>query len=55
MEAMDSGDFVTGVGLYVEPDSPIIDHDIDEDALMRDISDTKYDDLAELRKMIKKT
>lgn len=33
----------------------MIEHDIDEDALMRSIRDTKYDDLAELRRMIKKT
>ncbi len=47
---------MTGVGLYIQEQEPKeIYPDIDEDALMRNIRDTKYDDLAELRKMIKKT
>ena len=47
---------MTGVGIYIQEQAPkpVFD-DIDEDGLMRNISDTKYDDLAQLRKMIKKT
>jgi hypothetical protein len=56
MEETESGDFMTGVGLYIQDQEPKeIYPDIDEDALMRNIRDTKYDDLAELRKMIEKT
>lgn len=29
--------------------------DFDEESLMRNLRDTKYDDLAELRRMIKRT
>lgn len=56
MEQAESADFMTGVGLYLpDPEPPLAFHEVDEDALLRNIRDTKYDDLAELRRMIKKT
>lgn len=54
MEEGEEG-FVTGVGLF-EKETPVIEHDeLDEDMMLRDVTEQKYSDLEELRRMIKKT
>ncbi len=45
MQPVESADFLTGVGLYNEEEPKYVSYDCDDDALMRNLADTKFDDL----------
>ena len=53
LEEAETDGFMTGVGLYEEKLPEM--GEVDDDELLRNLRESEYDDLAELRRMIKST